>query len=217
MYGCKRMHTGVWWENLKERDHLEDKGVDVRKQIKIKFYDHGSKFISDCTEFSNPMMPHADLQNILMNGLVCHMPISVCLLDSYLSVHSKPEKLRPSENMFVIQTCLMKINCNQEVKILCSSDVWLTVHRNSVWIRKTNQMSFVYSLFLFYQLLNMFRATMSPSSGADDCVMLQPCVGMCRGCRKVVKSGWQVVRPQMSLYHNSSTNPSMDVLPANQS
>ena len=25
----------------------------------------------------------------------------------------------------------------------------------------------------------MFRATMYPSSGADDCVMLQPCVGMC--------------------------------------
>jgi hypothetical protein len=41
----------------------------------------------------------------------------------------------------------------------------------------------------------MFRSTMCPSSGADDCVMLQPCVGMCRGCRKVVKTGWQVVRP----------------------
>ena len=26
------------------------------------------------------------------------------------------------------------------------SDVWLTVHRNSVWIRKTNQMS----LFVFF-------------------------------------------------------------------
>ena len=25
----------------------------------------------------------------------------------------------------------------------------------------------------------MFRATMCPSSGADDCVMLQPCVDMC--------------------------------------
>jgi len=68
----------------------------------MKFYDHGSKFISDCTEFSLPMMPHADLQNILMNGLACHMLISVCLFDSFLSVHSKPEKLRPSENTFVI-------------------------------------------------------------------------------------------------------------------
>ena len=28
----------------------------------------------------------------------------------------------------------------------CKSDVWLTVHRNSVWIRKTNQMS----LFVFF-------------------------------------------------------------------
>ena len=42
----------------------------------------------------------------------------------------------------------------------------------------------------------MFRATMCPSSGVDDCVMLQPRVGMCRGCREVVKTGWQVVRPQ---------------------
>jgi hypothetical protein len=36
----------------------------------------------------------------------------------------------------------------------------------------------------------MFRATMCPSSGADDCIM--PRVGMCRGCREVVKTGWQV-------------------------
>jgi len=48
----------------------------------------------------------------------------------------------------------------------------------------------------------MFRATMCPSSGADDCVMLWPRVGICSGCGKVVKSGWQVVRP-------------MDALPAN--
>ena len=43
----------------------------------------------------------------------------------------------------------------------------------------------------------MFWATTCPSSGADGCVMLSPCVGMCRGCREVVKSGWQVVRPWM--------------------
>ena len=47
-----------------------------------------------------------------------------------------------------------------------------------MWIRKTNYMSLLHSLILFYQLLNMFRATMCPSSGADDCVMLQPRVGI---------------------------------------
>ena len=34
-----------------------------------------------------------------------------------------------------------------------------------------------YPLFFFY-LLNMFRATMCPSSGADDCVILSPRVGI---------------------------------------
>ena len=33
--------------------------------------------------------------------------------------------------------------------------------------------------------------------------MLKPRIGMCRGCGKVVKTGWQVVRP-------------MDALPANR-
>ena len=47
----------------------------------------------------------------------------------------------------------------------------------------------------------MFRATMCPSSGADDCLILYPRVGMCRGCRKVVKTGWQVVRPWMGSFH----------------
>jgi len=46
---------------------------------------------------------------------------------------------------------------------------------------------------LFYYLLNMFRATICPLSGADDCLILLPCVGMCRGCGKVVKTVWQVV------------------------
>ena len=35
-----------------------------------------------------------------------------------------------------------------------------------------------YPLFLLYKLLNMFRATMCPSSGADDCVVLSPHVGI---------------------------------------
>ena len=35
-----------------------------------------------------------------------------------------------------------------------------------------------YHLFLLYKLLNMFRATMCPSSGADDYVVLSPRVGI---------------------------------------
>ena len=46
---------------------------------------------------------------------------------------------------------------------------------------------------------------MCPSLGADDCVMLQPRVGMCRGCRKVVKTGCQVVCPWTLNYDARST------------
>jgi len=53
----------------------------------------------------------------------------------------------------------------------------------------------MYFLILFYYLLNKFRVTMCPTSVADDCVMLQPCVGICRGCGNVGKTGWQVVLP----------------------
>jgi len=35
-----------------------------------------------------------------------------------------------------------------------------------------------YPLFLLYKLLNMFLATMYPSSGADNCVVLSPRVGV---------------------------------------
>jgi hypothetical protein len=28
--GTEKMHTGVWWEDLREKDHLENLGIDGR-------------------------------------------------------------------------------------------------------------------------------------------------------------------------------------------
>jgi len=39
---------------------------------------------------------------------------------------------------------------------LAISDVWLTVHRNSVWIRNQLDVTLCYPFFLLYKLLNMF-------------------------------------------------------------
>jgi hypothetical protein len=32
--GGEKMHTGFWWGKVREKDHLEDKGVDERVIIK---------------------------------------------------------------------------------------------------------------------------------------------------------------------------------------
>ena len=45
--------------------------------------------------------------------------------------------------------------------------VWLTVHRSSMWNKKPTRCHLVLYLVLLYKLLNMFRAILCPSSGAD--------------------------------------------------
>ena len=41
----------------------------------------------------------------------------------------------------------------------------------SMWSKKPTSCHLVLYLFLLYKLLNMFRATLCPSSGADDLVV----------------------------------------------
>jgi len=57
---------------------------------------------------------------------------------------------------------------------MCKFDVWLTVHRSSKWNKKPTRCHLVLYLFLLYKLLNMFRATLCPSSGADNLVVFLP-------------------------------------------
>ena len=59
----------------------------------------------------------------------------------------------------------------QIVKTKFNNDVWLTVHRSSMWNKKPTRCHLVLYLFLLYKLLSMFRATLCPSSGADDLVV----------------------------------------------
>ena len=37
MWERREVHTGCWWGNLRDRDHLEDPGVDVRIILKWIF------------------------------------------------------------------------------------------------------------------------------------------------------------------------------------
>jgi len=63
-------------------------------------------------------------------------------------------------------------------------DVWLTVHRSSMWIKRPTRCHLVLYLFLLYSLLNIFRATLCPSSGADDLVVFFRCVAVPWLCRQ---------------------------------
>ena len=62
------------------------------------------------------------------------------------------------------------LESNQHYKF----DVWLAVHRSSMWNKKPTRCHLVLYLFLLYKLLNMFRATLCPSLGADDLVVFLP-------------------------------------------
>ena len=37
MWGREKVHTGFWWGNLRERDHLEEPGVDRRIKLRWIF------------------------------------------------------------------------------------------------------------------------------------------------------------------------------------
>jgi hypothetical protein len=70
-----------------------------------------------------------------------------------------------------------------------------------------------YPLFLFYKLLNMFKATMCPSTGADDCVVLSPLVGIVpwlqEGCQN-----W--LAGSVAIEEFVAMNSSVYTLPANR-
>jgi len=67
--------------------------------------------------------------------------------------------------------CTQTLRHKQQVS---KFDVWLTVHRSSMWNKKPTRCHLVLYLFLLYKLLNLFRATLCPSSGADDLVVFLP-------------------------------------------
>jgi len=70
-----------------------------------------------------------------------------------------------------------------------------------------------YPLFLLYKLLNMFRATTCPPSGADDCVVLSPRVDVVpwlqEGCQNRLAGS-------VSIEEFVTTNSSMDTLRSRQ-
>jgi hypothetical protein len=43
VYETGQLHTGLWWRNLRERDHLEDPGIDGRIILKLIFSKSGGE------------------------------------------------------------------------------------------------------------------------------------------------------------------------------
>ena len=60
--------------------------------------------------------------------------------------------------------------------------IYIYIYIFTVGNKKPTRCHLVLYLFLLYKLLYMFRATLCPSSGADDLVVFLPRVVLCRGC-----------------------------------
>jgi len=69
---------------------------------------------------------------------------------------------------------------------------------NEMWNKKPTRCHLVLYLFLIYKLLNMFRATLCPSSGADDLVVFLPYVA------------------QRATYYPMDTQPANQIWPPTQ-
>jgi len=75
-----------------------------------------------------------------------------------------------NENLLVNRQKLLKMHFKPRLQF----EVWLTVYRSSMWNKKPTRCHLVLHLFLLYKLLNMFQATLCPSSGADNLVVFLP-------------------------------------------
>ena len=72
--------------------------------------------------------------------------------------------------------------CGQYILPLSTNKQQFLGRSYHMWNKKPTRCHLVLYLFLLYKLLNMFRATLCPSSGADDLVVFLPHVVWCRGC-----------------------------------
>ena len=88
---------------------------------------------------------------------------------------------------------------------------WTQTNCVSVWNKKPTRCHLVLYLFLLYKLLNMFRATLCPSSGADDLVVFFMCGVVPRLCRQSDPVGWLCVHWEVR-----ATYFPMDTQPANR-
>jgi len=70
--------------------------------------------------------------------------------------------------------CSTEMLCSTEIRYIRQKYGMLDRNMVSVWNKKPTRCHLVLYLFLLYKLLNVFRATLCPSSGADDLVVFLP-------------------------------------------
>jgi len=86
------------------------------------------------------------------------------------------------------------------------------VKLRKLWNKKPTRCHLVLYLFLLYKLLNMFWATLCPSSEADDLGIFAACGVVPWPCRQSDPVAWLCVHWGV---HSTTTYTSMDTHPAN--
>ena len=83
-----------------------------------------------------------------------------------------------------IKETVSEVECLAVIKFTENISYSISVHKSgfnyvkctfiNMWNKKPTRCHLVLYLFLLYKLLTMFRATLCPSSGADDLVVFLP-------------------------------------------
>jgi len=122
------------WPNFEYYPEISERNWNKLRRTPVRMVGSPTQIPNDCLPNSLPFQPTCLLTEHHINDAEFWVLSAVLLMvKRCLDV---PAWLLANNCRYFGGTCYLRLY--SLILIYCKSDVWLTVHRNSVWIRKTN-------------------------------------------------------------------------------